>query len=138
MTFNTLVALVAAVWLFSCGASLLAMYWNFVARAQRRKAALFSCCVAILTAYLGLSRVHLSASKTVNGRLEWSVDSRWLFIAALALGGAALALSLWAWWQAPRRLVAGSRCRACGCDLGASSPNRCAHCGVAAGEPSAA
>jgi protein-S-isoprenylcysteine O-methyltransferase Ste14 len=109
MTFNTLVALVAAVWLFSCGASLLAMYWNPAARAQRRGAALVSCCVAILTAYLGPSRLHLSASKTVNGRLEWSVDSRWFFIVALALGGAALALSLWAWWQAPGRLAAGSR-----------------------------
>jgi protein-S-isoprenylcysteine O-methyltransferase Ste14 len=100
MTFNMLVALVSAVCLFSCGASLLGLYWSIVARAQRHRAAMVSCCVAPLIAYLGLSRLHLRASKTVNGRLEWSLDSGWFFIGALVLGGAALVLTLWKWRQA--------------------------------------
>ena len=108
MTFSTLVALVAAVWLLSCGASALALYWNVFARAQRRGAALASSCVALLIAYGGLSRFRLSASKTVNGHVEWSVDSRWIFIAALVFAAAALALSVWKWWRSSSRLAAGS------------------------------
>src|SRR5438067_12329176 len=97
MTISTLVALVSAVWLLSCGASVLALYWNVVARVQRRRAAFVSSCVALLIAYGGLSRVRLNASKTVNGHVEWSVDSRWFFTAALILGAAALAVTLWNW-----------------------------------------
>jgi len=108
MTLNTLIALALAVWLVSCGASVLALYWNTVARAQRCRAALVSSCLAILTAYLGLSRVQLSASKTVNGHVEWSVNSRWFFTAALILGAASLALTLWNRRQAASRSAAGA------------------------------
>lgn len=111
MTFNALVALVSAVWLLSCGVSALALYWNVFARGQRWGAAIAASCVALVIAYGGLSQFRLSASKTVNGHIEWSVDSRWFFIAALIFAGAALALSLWNWWRSRKAAAAANRTR---------------------------
>ena len=108
MTFGTLIAAAVAVWLLSCGASVLALYWSRGARARRYRAALVSSGVAILTAYLGLSRVHLSATRTVDGHVQWSLNSRWFFIAALMLGAAALGLAIWSWRQAPSRVADGA------------------------------
>jgi hypothetical protein len=109
MTFSTLIALALAVWLLSCGASLLALYWNLVAAAQRLRAAFISSCVALLIGYLGVSRIQLNASKTVNGQVAWSFHSRWFFIGALLLGGASLALTLWKWRKASSRFAPGSQ-----------------------------
>jgi hypothetical protein len=106
-SMSILIAGIAALWLLSCGASALALYLG--GRAQRYRAAVVSSCVALLTAYGGLTRARFSASETVNGRVQWSVDSRWFFIAALALAAAALALSLWKWRQAAERAGAPSR-----------------------------
>jgi hypothetical protein len=108
MTFGTPIMLASAVWLLSCGASVVALYWNVAGRARRGRAALVSSCVALLIAYGGLSRIRLSASKTVDGHIEWSVDSRWFFAGALILGAATLALTLWNWRRAAGRLAAGS------------------------------
>jgi hypothetical protein len=100
MTFSTLVALACVVWLLSCGASLLALYWNSRRRSQRPLAAFILSCAALLIGYCGLSRIQLNASKTVNGHLVWSINSRWFFTAALVLGAASLAWSLWNWKKA--------------------------------------
>src|SRR5215831_16804476 len=100
MTFNIFIALACVDWLLSCGASLLALYWNFKARSKRPRAAFLLSCAALVLAYGGLSHVQLSASKTVNGELVWSLNSRWFFIGALVLGGASLAWSLWNWTKA--------------------------------------
>ena len=99
MTFNTYVALACVVWLLSCGASLLALYWNIKAP-QRPRAAFILSCAALVFAYGGLSRIQLHASKTVNGHLMWSINSRWFFVGALVLGAASLAWSLWNWTKA--------------------------------------
>jgi protein-S-isoprenylcysteine O-methyltransferase Ste14 len=107
--FNSLIALALAVWLLSCGASLLALYWNIVAAGQRLRAALISSCVALLVGGLGVSLIQLKASKTVNGQVAWSFDSRWFFIGALVLAGASLALTLWNWRKASSRLAPGSQ-----------------------------
>jgi hypothetical protein len=72
-----------------------ALYWNIKARLQRPRAAFILSCAAVLIGYWGLSRVHLNASKSINGQLVWSFNSRWLFVGALVLGAASLAWSLW-------------------------------------------
>src|SRR4051812_12803756 len=102
-----LITLVVGLWLLSCGASVLALYWTARARVRRHRAAFVSSCAALLTAYFGLSRVRFAASQTVNGGVEWSVDSRWFFTAALILGAAALASTLWNWSREAGRLAAG-------------------------------
>ena len=111
MAVSTLIAHASAAWLLSCGASLLALYWNIMAGSQRLLAAFISSCAALLIGYFGMSRVHLNASKTVNGHVEWSLDSHWFFIVALVLGGASLALTLWNWRKGGNRLAAGTLTR---------------------------
>ena len=100
MTFSSLIVLGSAVWLLSCSASLLALYWNVGLQPKRLKGALISSCTAVLIGYFGISRIQLSASKTVNGDVVWSLNSKWFFIGALAAGGIALALTLWNWTKA--------------------------------------
>src|ERR1035438_574517 len=53
MSFGALIALASAVWLLSCAASVLAVYWNIVAPAQRLLAAFISSCLALLIGYGG-------------------------------------------------------------------------------------
>jgi hypothetical protein len=144
MTFGTLIALALAVWLLSCGASLLALYWNIVAAVQRLRAAFISSCVALLIGYWGVSQIQLNASRTVNGRVAWSFHSRWFFIGALVLGGASLALTLWNWRKASSRLAPGAQAgKACGsfADEPGATPNGgpatpCGSSGVTEGPPS--
>jgi hypothetical protein len=100
MTFGILIVFASAVLLLSCGASLLALYWNVKSGPQRGRAAFILSCVGLLFGYLGLSYIRLSASKTINGHLEWSVNSRWFFLAALFLAVASLVLSAWNWRKA--------------------------------------
>jgi len=115
MTLGALIALAAAVWLLSCAASVLARYWNIVAPAPRLRAAFISSGLALLLGYWGLGWIQLHASKTVNGRVEWSINSRWFFIGALVLGAASLALTLWNWRKASSRHAANPATRgACG------------------------
>jgi hypothetical protein len=89
----------------SCGASLLALYWNLKARSQRLRAAFISSCLALLLGYWGVSRIQLHASKTVNGQVEWSINSRWFFLVAVVLGAASVALTLRNWRKASGRLA---------------------------------
>jgi hypothetical protein len=95
MSFSLLIALASVVWLLSCGASMLALYWSLRAGSTRWRGPLVLSCVALLASYVGLSRVQFHASKTVNGNVEWSFNSRWFFLAALVLGAASLAISFW-------------------------------------------
>jgi hypothetical protein len=81
--------------MLSCSASLIAMYLSMRAAAKRWWAAIVSCGVGLTTAYWGLTRMQLHASKTVNDHVVWSFNSRWFFIAALVLAFASLALTLW-------------------------------------------
>ena len=41
---------------------------------------------ALVLGYLGMTRFHVVASKTVNGQLQWRFDSRWFFIVTLLCG----------------------------------------------------
>ncbi len=100
MTLSLLVAVALGVLLLSCGASVLAIWWSVMPRPGRYKAALVSALLALATGYFGVAHVNLHASRSVNGHVEWSLNSHWFFVAALILGGIALVLTLWKWRQA--------------------------------------
>ena len=95
MTFQLLIAIVAAFWLTSIVACALAWRWSFSGVAKRFVPSIILCIAAIVTGYLGLTRFHVTASKTVNGHTQWSFNSHWFFITTLALGALTLAYTLW-------------------------------------------
>ena len=97
MSLSVLITAAAAVWVVSCVASALALRWNFTGTARRLPAALVCSCLALAIGYFGISRIQFSASKTVNGQVLWSINSRWFFIAALLLGAVSLGVTLWNW-----------------------------------------
>jgi len=50
-----------------------------------------------------MTRFHVVASKTVNGQLQWRIDSHWFFIVTLLSGTVTLAYTLfWKKKQAAR------------------------------------
>jgi hypothetical protein len=73
----------------------LALYWSIRAASLRWRPALILSVIGLLIGYLGWSRIHLNASKTVNGDLVWSINSEWFFLGAMVLGACSLALALW-------------------------------------------
>ncbi len=89
----------AAVWLGSLVAVILGLRWGVLAKPQRFRPALISTLVSLAIGYLGLTRFRATASKTINGEVQWRVDSEWFFVASLVLGGVALGLVLWHYWK---------------------------------------
>jgi uncharacterized membrane protein len=89
MTFQFLIAIAAAAWLASLAACAIAAF------AKRLWLSLILCLTALAIGYLGLTRVHLSGSKTIDGHVQWSLDSRWFFIATLILAALTLIYTLW-------------------------------------------
>ncbi len=100
-----LLGIIGAAWLASCGASLLSLYWSIRGAFERRWHALISCGVALLLAYLGLSRIQFHALKTVNGHVVWSFNSKWFFVGALVLAAISLVLAFWNWRKANHSTV---------------------------------
>lgn len=99
MSISSFIACGAALWLFSCGAALTAILWSRLSGRRRSWAALVFSCLALVSSYLGLSRYHFEASKTVNGHVQWSINSKWFFLAAFVLAVFSLALTLWNRWK---------------------------------------
>lgn len=97
---SALLGVVVIIWLFSCVAGLLGVWWGGFSGTRRFRAAFISSCLALVSAGLGLTRFHVSASKTVNGQLQWSFNSKWFFIVALVLAVVALVLTAWNWRKA--------------------------------------
>jgi len=95
MTFQVLCGIAAALWLFSIVACGLAFRWSLLSVPGRFGAALLLSGAALVMGYLGMTRFHVVASKTVNGHLQWRFDSRWFFIATLLFGAYTLAYTLW-------------------------------------------
>jgi hypothetical protein len=89
MTFQLLLAIAAALWLASLALSAVAVF------AKRFSTSLILSVCGLVIGYLGLSRVRISASKTVNGQVQWSFDSKWFFIATVVLAALALGYTLW-------------------------------------------
>jgi|GEM_PF-2659443 hypothetical protein len=95
MPFTILVVIASAIWLISLAVALLALRWSLVPGARRFRAALISSCVTLAIGWLGLTRIHLTASKTVNDQVVWSLNSKWFFIVSLLLGAVSLAVTFW-------------------------------------------
>jgi hypothetical protein len=95
MTFQLLIGSAAALWLASLAACAFAWRWSYSGIAKRFAASVILCLTALAIGYLGLTHIHLSASKTVNGRTQWSFDSNWFFIATLILAALTLAYTIW-------------------------------------------
>jgi hypothetical protein len=95
MTFQLLIGIVAVLWLASIIACALAWRWSFAGAANRFVASIILSLAALTLGYVGLTRFHLSASKTVNGQTQWSFNSKWFFIATLILATLTLAYTIW-------------------------------------------
>ena len=95
MNLDFLIDLIAALWLISIAACVMAWRWSFLGRANRFWASVVLSASALIVGYLGLTRFRVSGSKTVNGRVIWSFNSRWFFIATLILAAATLAYTVW-------------------------------------------
>ncbi len=97
--FYALAVVATIVWLLSCAASLCSLLLNVRAR-TRWKAALVCSAIGIAIAYLGWSRINLTASQSANGHEQWSLNSKWFFLAALVLGCISLVPTFLNWRKA--------------------------------------
>jgi len=101
--FALIVVIAAAAWVAGIGCGTLAAWWGWRGTRRRFVASVILAGSALGLACLGLVS-RIAYSQTVNGR-GWSLDSRWFFLALLALGVAALAIVLWRRFN-PRSLTA--------------------------------
>jgi len=95
MTFHVLAGIAAALWLVSMVGCGLAFRWSWLSVPRRFWAAVILSVAALALGYLGMTRFHVVASRTVNGQVEWRFDSRWFFIVPLLFGTFTLAYTLW-------------------------------------------
>ena len=89
----SLFAFPAALWAASIAAAMISLLWCRHGASYPQRSLVFSV-VSTAIAVFGLARIHLSASKTVNDKVEWAINSKWFFLVALALGCVALAMAL--------------------------------------------
>ncbi len=100
----------ALMWLVSCGAAAVALRVCFAQGLFRFQRAFVASIVALAVALYGLLNVHVAASRTVNGQLIWSINSKWFFLAALGLAAFSLGTTFWRRTKTPAlRPVAVSR-----------------------------
>jgi hypothetical protein len=99
---NILIEIAAAQWLITIVACVFALYWSCIGNPRRFWLGVILTISAIVSSYLGLTRFHITGSQTVNGQLQWRLDSNWFFTASLVLGVLALALTLWKRWRSIR------------------------------------
>ncbi len=85
----------AVLWVVSCASAAIAMSWSVSRRASRFQTAFVFSVVAFALAVYGLLNIHVAAPKTVNGVVQWSLNSKWFFLTALVLGALSLSMTLW-------------------------------------------
>jgi len=97
MSVYVFIAVVLTHWLLTVAACVLVCIWS---RSRRR---FWPCIIlsvlAFLSSYYGVTRIRVTSSQTVNGHLQYYIDSRWFFIASLVLSVLALAYTLWKKWR---------------------------------------
>lgn len=89
MTFQTLIVIAAIFWLASLAVCVIAFF------TKRFIVSLLLCLAALAVGYYGLTRFHFYGSKTVNGEVQWSFNSKWFFIATLVLAALTLVCTIW-------------------------------------------
>ena len=94
MEFNLPFGIAAGLWVLGMVACVLALRWSF-SRRRRCVGAIISSLGALLIGYLGMTQLRITASKSVNGQVQWRFDSRWFFVALLLLAVFTLACALW-------------------------------------------
>lgn len=100
MTFQILIGTFAALWVASVVACALAFRWSRRSAPRRFWAAVVLSAAAVFIGYYGLTHFKFAASKTVNGHTQWSINSKWFFIATLILATLTLAYTVWKQWRA--------------------------------------
>jgi hypothetical protein len=95
MNVYSLFAVPAVLALVSIAAAAFALHLDFASGAFRFQRAFVASIVSLALALFGYVTIHISASETVNGVVRWSLNSKWFFLPALALGVFALGATLW-------------------------------------------
>jgi hypothetical protein len=95
MSLNVFVGVIGVFWLMSIVACVLALRWSFLSMQGRFWPAVILSSLAVVIGYLGITRIHIIHSQTVNGQLQWHFDSRWFFLVPLLLGALALIYTIW-------------------------------------------
>jgi hypothetical protein len=98
MTLPIFFGAIVAYWLFTTAASVWAFVWSFNAR--RFWPCIVLSAMAFIGSIYGMSHFRISSSKTVNGQVQYSFDSKWFFIASLVISVLVAAFVLWNKWKA--------------------------------------
>ena len=100
-------ATAATVWLLGVAACVLALAWSFASPRRYSRGAVALALLGAVIAYLGLTRISLNWSETVNGQVRWHIDTKWFFSGLLVAALATLAFALWQTlkYNPPRRLA---------------------------------
>ena len=97
MSVHVLIAVVLTHWLLTIAACALVFIWSFSRR--RFWPCIILSVLAFLSSYYGVTRIRITSSQTVNGHLQYYIDSRWFFMASLVFSILALAYTLWKRWR---------------------------------------
>jgi hypothetical protein len=95
MSYSGWLGICGGLWLLSVMACCFAFRWSYLGMRRRFVASVLLSLTALVIGYVGLTRFHFAASKTVNGHVQWRFNSRWLFLATLILAGGTLAYTIW-------------------------------------------
>jgi hypothetical protein len=82
-------------WLMGISATLLSLFWSFVSNPRRFWPAAIWSALAIGFSCSGLTQIHIVSTTTVNGQVTSHIESKWFFLASLALGLLLLGNALW-------------------------------------------
>jgi len=88
-------AVPAGLWLASMIACIMAFRWSFLSVRGRFWLAVILSLLALGLGYVGMTRMRVISTTTVNGEVKWRFDSNWLFVSSLVLGGSVLVYTIW-------------------------------------------
>jgi hypothetical protein len=83
MSVHVFIGVVLTHWLLTIAACVLVFVWS-VSRRRFWPCIIFSV-LAFLSSYYGVTRISIVSSQTVNGHLQYRIDSKWFFTASLML-----------------------------------------------------
>ena len=95
MTLPVLIGVALTHWLITIAACVLVFVWSATAIQRRFWPCLILSVLAFISSYWGVTHIHIASSQTVNGHLQWRIDSTWFFTASLVASVGALACTLW-------------------------------------------